>query len=299
LKKTYIRLLTIAFLLTPITVSAQQKLPVVYVAVGDSLAAGQTPNREIDFGYSDLIAQELSRHLPVAAFTKSLSFPGYTTNDVLQMVRNADSEEALKHATLITISAGANDLLRVIRNNPMAGTLSYQQIQADSSLNTVRLNMKEILKELNKRAPEAEVYIMGYYFPYQFVLESQKSGTAAELEQLNTILRKEAEEAGVHFVDVASKFGKDAKSVIPNPADVHPNLEGYRLMANSFFEVMANGRMAISPSEMPKPSPKTFEELSAQLKQQADDKTAALTRFPPNLYVVAGELHQTQKPGFF
>ena len=33
----------------------------VYIAIGDSLAAGQTPNRAIDTGYTDLIAQELQR----------------------------------------------------------------------------------------------------------------------------------------------------------------------------------------------------------------------------------------------
>ena len=32
----------------------------VYIALGDSLAAGQTPNRAIDTGYTDLIAQKLT-----------------------------------------------------------------------------------------------------------------------------------------------------------------------------------------------------------------------------------------------
>ena len=63
MKKKFLFALSVMvmFMYLPIQASAQVNGPVSYIALGDSLAAGQTPNREIDTGYSDLIAQESAR----------------------------------------------------------------------------------------------------------------------------------------------------------------------------------------------------------------------------------------------
>lgn len=293
MKRVYFLIFAAFLLLTPIPVFAEQKYPIVYVAIGDSLAAGQTPYREIDAGYSDLIAQELSRNLPVAAFTKNLSFPGYTTKDVVRAVRNEETQEVLRNANLITISAGANDLLRMVRHDSRSGTLSFQQIQADFALNRVRLNMSELITELKSRAPEAEIYIMGYYFSYPHVSEAQKSGTAGQLNRLNEILENTALNADVHFVDVSKRFDQNTKNYLPNPADVHPNMEGYRMMANSFFDVMIGGNLQVNQSELPQPAPKSFEELSKEMNNPKEDKTANRGTLSPNLHVMIDELHRT------
>lgn len=92
-----------------------------YVAIGDSLAAGQTPYKEIDVGYSDLIAMKLSSIGQLSFYTKELAFPGFTTADVLERIRTEEAQNLLANATLITVSAGgANDLLRLVQVNPNA-----------------------------------------------------------------------------------------------------------------------------------------------------------------------------------
>nr|WP_316046123.1 GDSL-type esterase/lipase family protein [Planococcus glaciei] len=133
------------------SVQAEVKTPAVYIAVGDSLAAGQTPNSQIDTGYSDLIAQELASHQPVAFYSKNLAFPGFTTEDVLERIQSPEAKEVLSAANIITLSAGANDLLRLVQSNPAQGTLVFQQIQADFALNKARINTEMILAELKKR----------------------------------------------------------------------------------------------------------------------------------------------------
>src|SRR5437660_2682 len=106
-----------------------------YVALGDSLAAGQTPYQEIDAGYSDFIALRLGKMGQLRHYTKELAFPGFTTADVLERVKSEAAREVLANATLITISAGANDLLRLVQVNPTAGTLAFSQLQVDYALN--------------------------------------------------------------------------------------------------------------------------------------------------------------------
>ena len=144
------------------TAAAEVKIPAVYIALGDSLAAGQTPDSQIDSGYADLIAQELGRNQPVALFSKDLAFPGFTTADVLERVNEDEAQELLASANIITLSAGANDLLRLVQANPGDGSLQFQRIQSDFALNKARKNIAAILEALNEAAPNADVYVMGY-----------------------------------------------------------------------------------------------------------------------------------------
>jgi len=275
-KQLTILIVVMGLFLVPFQTSAQVFGPISYVALGDSLAAGQTPKREIDTGYSDLIAQEIGRNQPLAFFSKDLAFPGFTTTDVLERVQSKEAKPLLQNANVITISAGANDLLRLIQSDAKSGSLTFQQIPVDYSLNGVRKNMSKILSDLKKIAPKAQVYVMGYYFAYPHARDSQKSGTAQQLNRLNEVLAKVADEAGVRFVSVDAAFGDSAIEKIPNPADVHPNAEGYRAMANSFLNVYAKGAMQVMKNEIPHANPLTFEQIMQQQSATNDNEESAI-----------------------
>ncbi|XRD24679.1 SGNH/GDSL hydrolase family protein [Lysinibacillus fusiformis] len=245
-----------------------------YVAIGDSLAAGQTPFQQIDAGYSDLIAMRLQAMDQLKFYTKELAFPGFTTANVLERIKTEEARDLLANATLVTVSAGANDLLSLVRLNPTAGTLTFSQLQADYALNIVRINMEAILNELGVLAPKAQVYVIGYYFAYPAVHLTQKEGTNAQLVKLNTILQQQAELAGAVYVNVYDSFGLNATNYLPNYADVHPNMEGYRQMVNAFLKAYSGSdALNIASSQLPQPNPLSFEEIlkertSTQPKQQ-------------------------------
>ena len=264
-----------------------------YIAIGDSLAAGQTPHQEIDAGYADLIAMRLGMLGHLSYYTKELAFPGFTTADVLERVQSDEASELLKNATLVTISAGANDLLRLVQVNPNAGTLAFSQLQTDYALNVARKSMAEILAELRVRAPKAKVFVMGYYFAYPSVHPSQKEGTNVQLVRLNTILQQQAEQAGATYVNVYDAFGLTAVNYVPNIADVHPNFEGYRQMANAFLKTYSGSdALAIRSSELPKPNPKTFEEILDMQRTTEEEvkteKVAVIVEEKPSLRVFHG-----------
>lgn len=245
-----------------------------YVAIGDSLAAGQTPFQQIDAGYSDLIAMRLQAMDQLKFYTKELAFPGFTTANVFERIKTEEARDLLANATLVTVSAGANDLLSLVQLNPTAGTLTFSQLQADYALNIVRKNMEAILNELGVLAPKAQVYVIGYYFAYPAVHLTQKEGTNAQLVKLNTILQQQAELAGAVYVNVYDSFGLNATNYLPNYADVHPNMEGYRQMANAFLKAYSGSdALNIASSQLPQPNPLSFEEIlkertSTQPKQQ-------------------------------
>ncbi len=250
-----------------------------YVALGDSLAAGQTPYTEIDAGYTDFIALQLAGHEKLTSFSKQLAFPGYTVADVLARVKQ-DGQQ-LEQATLITISAGANDLLPLVSYRPATGTVQYSQLAVNFSLNRARENYVELLKEIKQHAPKAKVYVMGYYFPYVSLHTSQRAGVEQQLDLLNQILEKVATEAGAVFVPVSFS----AKNrYLPNIGDVHPNQLGYMEMANAFLKVY--GLPALTSMQLPAPNPLTFEEIAEQQRRLESPEPEGVALKPIEDYAV-------------
>lgn len=237
-----------------------------YVALGDSLAAGQTPNNMIDAGYTDFIALRLASRGMLEHFTKELAFSGFTSKQVLERVKEPYAQPLLNDATLITISAGANDLLGLVNTNAATGEVSFDQFAADFALNNVRQHMASMLEELAVRAPKADVFVIGYYFPYPHVHNVQKGGLSTQLELLNTILQQQATAHGATFIDVSAGYGVDAKTFLPNPSDVHPNFEGYMAMANAFLT--HEQLLRLTASELPAPNPLSFAQMLEQLEQR-------------------------------
>lgn len=264
----------------PASAAARQ----VYVALGDSLAAGQTPYREIDQGYTDLVAGELARSGQLALFSKDLAFPGFTAEQVLNSIETEEAQNLVSQASLITVSAGANDLLRIVNANPDQGTLAFQQVQVDFALNQARISVETLLKKLEELAPQANVLVVGYYFAYPHVADFQKEGTSKQLDRLNQILEQSARKYGATYVDVTERMNTDLKAFVPNPADVHPVQEGYRQMANSVLQEL-NPDYIIEPYEMPAPNPMSFEEIQAAQEEQQQSESDDQASLPgqPNL----------------
>lgn len=245
----------------------------VYIALGDSLAAGQTPTMSIDTGYTDFIALQLANKGYLASFDKSLAFPGYKVSDVWQSVQSDEAKAQLAKATLITISAGANDLLPLLSHNPATGTIRFSQLATNFSLNRVRLGMGDLLEQLKQSAPNAKIYVIGYYFPYTHIHPQQKEGAVRQLGVLNDVLKQTAEEAGATFIEVESMFTEHRLDYLPNNADVHPNELGYMQIANAFLRQYVDTSWMLNEHQLPARNPKTFQQLieaQPRLKEKID-----------------------------
>ncbi|RLQ90628.1 SGNH/GDSL hydrolase family protein [Falsibacillus albus] len=289
LKKLFFLLLLFGLLLSVSFVhtskaNAQERIN--YLALGDSLAAGMTPYDQIGSSYTDLIAMGLKQSGSLAGFSKTFAIPGYTSGQLLGQLQDRNVQEAVKQADLITISSGANDLLQLIQKDPDHLTVRYQQIPVDFALNQLRLNEEEILSRIHRLNSHAKVFVMGYYFPFPHIAPDHKQGTAGELAILNKILEQSAERNGAVFVPVSNEFGLDAKSLIPNPSDVHPLETGYLKMANQFFRTYTNGRIALSASvlaHLPKPIPLTELIEKERQRQERQAGTAGAESQPVHI----------------
>ncbi len=212
-----------------------------YVALGDSLAAGQTPFKEIETSYTDMIAAYFEEQQLLASYTNQFAVPGYTSQNVLDDVltnHEVDGkkiQDAIRDATLITLTVGANDLLREADIDLEAGTVSLEQEKALLTLTKQKENLTRLFQKIKELNPDAAVYVSGYYQAFPYLDPAQLAPLDGIFQALNGTIQLAAVENGVSFVPLAGIFDNDLPTYLPNPADIHPSLEGYEKMAAAFI----------------------------------------------------------------
>lgn len=207
-----------------------------YVALGDSLASGHTPyGVAVSRGFTDIISEVLEKEKVLGSFTKEFAASGQTSAGLVETVKRTDVQKSLKQAELVTIISGANDFIDEFYN-PVNGSIQIDLPKATALLETVSGNLTAAIKQIKTLNPDADVYLYGYYFPLphiQDVALKQKVQIAFSIanDQLATLAKRE----GVHFVEVAQMFDKNGIAYLENPADIHPNMAGYQVLADQFF----------------------------------------------------------------
>ncbi|WP_312470640.1 L,D-transpeptidase family protein [Neobacillus sp.] len=206
-------------------------IQVEYVALGDSLAAGMTPNgedREGDLGYPDYIAQNFKKSYQLLGFD-NFGVSGYTTVDLMAQLNKAEVQKEIKEATHITLDIGANDLLPVIQTN---------QAQAPAAIATVATNLNTILSTIDQLNPKVKVYVMGYYNPFPYLPQDQQAQLLPLLTAFNGQIQSQAVQHGDTFVPTDTVIASKFLEYLPNPQNIHLSLTGYQAVAGEFWKVM-------------------------------------------------------------
>lgn len=220
--------------------SFAQNTTVHYVALGDSLAAGQTSFKQndvaqFDKGYVDYIASYLQQRYTVDLVNYGVS--GYTTTDLVTDITNDPQQiQSIKQADVITLNAGANDLLKGAFN---PATLQVDVTKVPSILQTIAQNMVTILTTIKNANPDADIYVMGYFNAFPYLSETSVYPSLLQaMSLLNGTLAQSSQMANVTFINPFEEMEQNIKAYLPNPKDIHPNLEGYQVLANTIWSEM-------------------------------------------------------------
>lgn len=222
-----------------------------YVAVGDSVAAGQGTGVYVDtclrspLGYPALLDAE-----PRTNLLRNAACTGADFADVAVQL-----DQVNKGTTLITLTAGANGvnlpgLFAACSSTPPGGDPSPQCIAALGLAGAyieqqLPLELGAALSEIGDRSPRARTVVTGYALPFaplpSPVFTAVNGLTAALNAALaGTVAVAQAQGANVVFADVAPAFaGHGAFGGDPwvgeDPANLetflHPNAEGYQAYA--------------------------------------------------------------------
>ena len=218
-----------------------------YVALGDSLAHGMNEVGIIGLGYADFVAQALQKEGLITSYNKGFAYTGYTTKNVLEDLQNdvekpvvgfgypneqAKLRTSIKEAEIITLTAGANDLIPVLKESQATGINATAILKASQDAVT---NITAILAEIKKLNPSAQVYVMGYYNSFPYYSEDLQKQFKLLLAAVNSTIKTTVEKAGGIFVPTYDIVAKDVPSYLPNPENIHLSEAGYMAVANEAF----------------------------------------------------------------
>jgi lysophospholipase L1-like esterase len=232
IKKISSILLVSALVLTTPTLSSAKPLKkkdVDYVSLGDSLAAGQTPYREINLGYADFLKERMEQSQYEVDFT-NFGVPGYTSMHLKNDVLTKETVRAeIKSADMITLDIGANDVLGALQLGPeyVAGAIG-----------SVAHNLTVILATIDSLNPNVDVYVMGYYNPFPYRPQYQQEQLMQLMNGFNETIEAVSTLNGDVFVPTEEAIAEDPTLYIPNPADIHLSLDGYEVIAKEFWRAL-------------------------------------------------------------
>ena len=204
-----------------------------YIALGDSLAEGINPYGERGFGYADFIQDELKSKNKLDYYTKKYSESGYKIQDVINELNNPELKKELRESDLVTISIGANDFLaRINKNNLNINEISnYKEIVKE-----IIPGIDNCIKEIRKYAKE-DLVIVGYYNPIPFLFNTSEKDLDLLFSYIDDEYNKISKKYNAIYVSNYNLFKKE-KDYLPNPADIHPGIEGYQAIANNILNTI-------------------------------------------------------------
>lgn len=214
----------------------------VYVALGDSLAAGFTVSQPQD-AYVAQIAAELRRTQPLEV--RNFAVPGETSASLLrrqlpQALQFIQEQRAGgKRVSPITLDIGGNDGRAVERASDAERRQMIAAIEAN-----IGSTLDQLIAATSTRSGErtADIAIMTYYNPYPG--DTNDPATLAYWSaQLNAAIERAAQSRGVAVADVAGAFsgGNVYRYTYIATGDIHANSEGHALIAERFIAALRYG----------------------------------------------------------
>lgn len=220
---------------------------IYYVSLGDSFAIGINPYGKIDYGYSDYIADYLKKSNILEFYTKSFAKNDYRTIDLIHDIEDNKEtivngkkktiKNALIKADIVTISIGSNDIFYKMGINDMKYNLEKKE--------DIYKYIDEVIEDYNKlfsllrQYCKEDIIIIGLYNPLSRISVIYSRNLEPGFVYANDKLKKLSKKYNAYYIDIYQIF-KENPNYFPNPNDIHPNIEGYKVIANQIIDVIEN-----------------------------------------------------------
>lgn len=247
--KLFIGFIIVGIILISIFLITKDK-KIYYLSLGDSLAAGQTPNNTISVSYGDYVSEYLKDKKVLEFYTKGFAKSGYRSIDILNDLKNnkkikvGKKEISLKHALIkadiVTVSVGANDLFYKLNIGNEFDLNEFDDIYTyvDESINDI----DKLLKELRKSCKE-QIMIFGFYNPFTSYSQSLANTVEPIILYANSKMEDLAKKYNMTYIDIHDMFLAN-NDYLPSKFEIHPTKKGYKAMANKVTSLIDEKMLA-------------------------------------------------------
>jgi lysophospholipase L1-like esterase len=232
--KTILIISIIALLVFLIYLTTLDK-KVYYLSLGDSLAMGQTPYGNSDYGYTDYVRDYLIKKNVFEKHINQFSEKGYRISDLSRDIEDNKKiiiddkpqtiKNALVKADLVTLSIGLNDLLYTIGINNTDKENMYEYIDE------MMLDMDELFKLIKEYCKE-DIMVLGYYVPTLYL---SNEDVINYIRYTNNKLKTLCNNYNINFIEI-DKIIENNTKYLPNPLDIHPSKMGYEVISTEIIE---------------------------------------------------------------
>jgi lysophospholipase L1-like esterase len=197
--------------------------PIHYFAFGDSLTAGVGASGTSYACYYRRLAEAVLQR-PVQL--ENFGVVGALTGELLQLLQqNTDIRERVERASMITITAGGNDLIQAAIPYFLDGNTQF----LSAALRTYFHNFKQLIQEIKgikqHNYTNCLIILIGLYNPLPDLPDAIKW-----VRRFNRYLQRISEEQIQVVTEVFDKFvGRETELLSED--HVHPNRKGYRVIA--------------------------------------------------------------------
>lgn len=217
---------------------------VYYLSLGDSLAAGQTPNNTIGKCYSDYVSEYLSDKGVLEFYTKKFAKSGYRSIDLLndlkenKKIKVNGKEITIKHALIkadvVTLSIGSNDLFYKLNLANSFDLNEFDDIYTyvDESISDI----DKLFYELRKSCKE-EIMVFGFYNPFTNFSSSLANTVEPVIIYANEKMKALIKKYDMTYIDIHDTFLAN-DNYLPSKLEIHPTIEGYRAMSEKAIELI-------------------------------------------------------------
>lgn len=201
------------------------------VSIGDSLTQGIGDETESG-GYVGILNHTFeanSLNISIENYGKR----GNRSDQLLKRLEEKEIASSIKKADVVLITIGANDIMKVFKNN--FTNLQLEPFEEERLRYIERL--KEIFNKIHKLNPDAKIYLIGFYNPFEKYF--------SDIEELEMIItswnetgRSITEELGyAEYIPIADLFADPNMNLLADDY-FHPNTSAYKLIAKRVLETI-------------------------------------------------------------
>lgn len=269
----------------PSAIFASDLKPYTIVALGDSITAGFEPDHKVGvdtYGFVERLEEQGWFHSETKAI--NLGVVGLTSDGLLNYVTalqtgkavtvdsiQADLKDSRIHvlandisinrqklidADVITITIGGNDLVQVITRLKLSNLTQFKA-DVNAAIAAYKKNLQKIIETIYAINPKAKIIVADQYQPipqkavgfiYTFLQESMKQFSESTETVAGQFHKNNRQVQVVHLAELF-KGKESVYTHIDTYRDIHPNQEGYQLIAKEISSLIWGNYLNTAGSE--------------------------------------------------